>query len=597
MRNGIADIAGVPPAVLRAFSRRRAEIEAELERRGASSAAAAQVATLRDAARARTTASRRSSWCRSGASGRPGSGSTPEVVRELSGRARSTPLARWTSSRSLARLAGPHGLTRAAVDVHPSRRAAGVVRAAPARRRRDRGGDRAARRRVPRARRARSSSPRASGRESLRRARRACWSRRPAPSGSTRRRSCSRSSSGSSSTPSSAAAPGPASRRPRAVERAHRAPPVARGRADRDGAPAHAGWRRRRGGRRPGRAPARRSRWPPRGRRGRRAAARVYGAALARRAARELRGERRDPEHERGGAAAGPRATSDVDGRAALGARRRRGRDGADARARPARRARAAPRRQARPRRRPPPAAGDRRRRRVPRAAHAAAGDRAAGEPPPGGASGSARRCSSRATAPRARRCSATTTPAGSQLGADAGELRQRLVADWWAQRDPDGSMMIAQRRVDVADLNGRAHALMRATRRARRPRRCVSAGRRSPSATACVLRRNDRRLGVVNGDRGVVVALVPSEGRIDVELAGATVSLPREYLAVADAPRHAGAHARLRDHRSSRAGHDLPADVHPRDRHADARGRLRGAQPRPRVQPHLRAGAGRGGP
>ena len=35
VRNGIADIAGVPPTVLRAFSRRRADIEAELERRGA----------------------------------------------------------------------------------------------------------------------------------------------------------------------------------------------------------------------------------------------------------------------------------------------------------------------------------------------------------------------------------------------------------------------------------------------------------------------------------------------------------------------------------------------------------------------------------
>ena len=46
VRNGIADIDGVPPTVLRAFSRRRAEIEAELERRGASSAAAAQVAAL-----------------------------------------------------------------------------------------------------------------------------------------------------------------------------------------------------------------------------------------------------------------------------------------------------------------------------------------------------------------------------------------------------------------------------------------------------------------------------------------------------------------------------------------------------------------------
>jgi conjugative relaxase-like TrwC/TraI family protein len=47
VRNGIADVDGVPPAVLRAFSRRRADIEAELERRGASSSAgAAEVAAL-----------------------------------------------------------------------------------------------------------------------------------------------------------------------------------------------------------------------------------------------------------------------------------------------------------------------------------------------------------------------------------------------------------------------------------------------------------------------------------------------------------------------------------------------------------------------
>jgi conjugative relaxase-like TrwC/TraI family protein len=46
VRNGIADVADVPHAVLRAFSRRRVEIEAELARRGTRSAAAAQVATL-----------------------------------------------------------------------------------------------------------------------------------------------------------------------------------------------------------------------------------------------------------------------------------------------------------------------------------------------------------------------------------------------------------------------------------------------------------------------------------------------------------------------------------------------------------------------
>src|SRR6185436_921066 len=42
VKNGIADIDGIPKEVLREFSRRRAEIEAELLRRGESSAAAAR---------------------------------------------------------------------------------------------------------------------------------------------------------------------------------------------------------------------------------------------------------------------------------------------------------------------------------------------------------------------------------------------------------------------------------------------------------------------------------------------------------------------------------------------------------------------------
>ena len=45
-RNGIADVEGVPPEVLRAFSRRRSEIEAELARLGQASAGAARVAAL-----------------------------------------------------------------------------------------------------------------------------------------------------------------------------------------------------------------------------------------------------------------------------------------------------------------------------------------------------------------------------------------------------------------------------------------------------------------------------------------------------------------------------------------------------------------------
>lgn len=46
VRRGVAEVAGIPPAVLRAFSRRRAEIEQELAQRGETSAKAAHIAAL-----------------------------------------------------------------------------------------------------------------------------------------------------------------------------------------------------------------------------------------------------------------------------------------------------------------------------------------------------------------------------------------------------------------------------------------------------------------------------------------------------------------------------------------------------------------------
>ncbi len=48
---------------------------------------------------------------------------------------------------------------------------------------------------------------------------------------------------------------------------------------------------------------------------------------------------------------------------------------------------------------------------------------------------------------------------AGSFAGAD---VRQRLVDDWREHGDVDGSVMIARRRVDVADLNARARLVLR---------------------------------------------------------------------------------------------------------------------------------------
>ncbi len=112
VRNGIADIDGVPPAVLRAFSRRRADIEAELERRGASSAAAAQVAALQTrraqglprhagAARARVARARRELGLLGGAGSRPARSER-----------RTSSSVKRSSARSPRSSRAPDGLTR-----------------------------------------------------------------------------------------------------------------------------------------------------------------------------------------------------------------------------------------------------------------------------------------------------------------------------------------------------------------------------------------------------------------------------------------------------------------------------------------------------
>jgi ATP-dependent exoDNAse (exonuclease V) alpha subunit len=116
------------------------------------------------------------------------------------------------------------------------------------------------------------------------------------------------------------------------------------------------------------------------------------------------------------------------------------------------------------------------------------------------------------------------------ERGEDVDEVRRRLVADWWSARDPDEALMIAFRRVDVADLNGRARALMRASGR------LGPAELELPSGAFAVgdrvrLRRNDRRLGVANGERAMVVAVDVENGTLALDVGGRRVALDRAYL------------------------------------------------------------------
>ncbi len=90
---------------------------------------------------------------------------------------------------------------------------------------------------------------------------------------------------------------------------------------------------------------------------------------------------------------------------------------------------------------------------------------------------------------------------------------------------------MIAFRRADVVDLNGRSRALMRAAgalgeTELRLPGGSFAVGDR------VVIRRNDLRLTVANGDRGRVLAVDPAAGSLDVDVGGRHIRLDEAYLA-----------------------------------------------------------------
>ena len=115
-------------------------------------------------------------------------------------------------------------------------------------------------------------------------------------------------------------------------------------------------------------------------------------------------------------------------------------------------------------------------------------------------------------------------------VGEHADEVRRHLVADWWASRDADGALMIAFRRADVADLNGRARALVRASG-GLGDDELVLPGGSFAVGDRVLLRRNDRRLGVANGDRATVAAIDAAAGAVTVDIRGRRVALDRAYL------------------------------------------------------------------
>ena len=117
---------------------------------------------------------------------------------------------------------------------------------------------------------------------------------------------------------------------------------------------------------------------------------------------------------------------------------------------------------------------------------------------------------------------------------ATAEAVRQHLVDDWWttAKDDLPGSIMIALRRDDVADLNHQARIKMAAAGRLTGPAVRTAEGIELQSGDRIVCLRNDRRLGVTNGTRASITRInVTSRAVEAVDDHGRSITLPSDYL------------------------------------------------------------------
>jgi conjugative relaxase-like TrwC/TraI family protein len=115
-------------------------------------------------------------------------------------------------------------------------------------------------------------------------------------------------------------------------------------------------------------------------------------------------------------------------------------------------------------------------------------------------------------------------------LGRNPDSTRSALVRDWWAQGGPDGGVIIAFRRADVADLNRRARAVMLASGRLGDTSLVAGEGE-FRAGDHVLLRLNDRRLAVANGERGLVQEVDREARTLSVAVGKRLVRLDARYL------------------------------------------------------------------
>lgn len=107
-------------------------------------------------------------------------------------------------------------------------------------------------------------------------------------------------------------------------------------------------------------------------------------------------------------------------------------------------------------------------------------------------------------------------------------ETRAALVNDW--SRGDCDRLMIAARRADARDLNDRARQLLR-ERGDLGPDELTAGGRGFATGDRILTTRNDRRLGVLNGQRGTVTAVDPHAHTVIATIAGEDRVLDAPYL------------------------------------------------------------------
>lgn len=110
--------------------------------------------------------------------------------------------------------------------------------------------------------------------------------------------------------------------------------------------------------------------------------------------------------------------------------------------------------------------------------------------------------------------------------------LRQQLIADWHhAVDNGQVALMLARRRVDVADLNRRARHTLIDTGYLDPTAERVVGGLALCDGDWVVAGRNRRSLGIINGDLGVVVTTTDASVTVRLDR-GPTVELPAGYVA-----------------------------------------------------------------